>query len=85
VHHQNFLVDAMSKGQHTEHFRKAIVHLDIILMLYLTFEPIHFVQILTLMVAARHKEVLRVAAFPRHHGHNDLNRERASVNKISIK
>ena len=61
-HH--LLIDDVTQGQKTEKLREEVISLVIILGSNLSFEAIHFIELLGLMVTSAHKEVLWVAHFP---------------------
>ena len=82
--YENLLVDAVSDWQPAKKLRKQIVHLRIVLLDDLTFEAIHLIELLSLMVTSRHEEVLRVAYLPGKHRENDLTGKRASVDEVTV-
>ena len=63
--HKHLLVDAMAEWQMIEQLREELKDLQIVLRLDFSFKPIKLVQVLGLVVASGHEEVIRVQDLPR--------------------
>ena len=63
--HKHLLVDAMAERQMIEQLREELKDLQIVLRLDFSFKPIKLVQVLGLVVASGHEEVIRVQDLPR--------------------
>lgn len=74
----------MADGKVAEQLRKQVVNLNIVLLLNFSFEPVHLVELLRLMVASTHKEMLRQAHLPCKQRHDDFHSKRSSVNEVSV-
>lgn len=80
----DFAVDDVGEGQVAEQLREEVVGLRVVLRLNLPFKAIHLVQLLRLVVASAHEEVLGEADLPTQHEHDDLNGEGAAVNEVTV-
>ena len=63
---------SVGKGQVAEELREKIVGLHVVLGFDLALKAIHFVELLSLVVSAAHKEVLWEADLPGEHQHDDF-------------
>ena len=84
VHDQDSAIDAMTQRQPIVQVGKEIDHLIGVFSFDLSFEAVHFVHVLALVVAARHEKVVGIQEFVAEQDENALDRERTAVHKVSV-
>ena len=82
--YHDLVVDDVTEWQMAEKNRKQIVRFYIIFGFDLALKAIHFIELFRLMVPSAHEEVLGEAHLPRQHQHDHLDRERASIDEITV-
>ena len=84
MHDQDSAIDAMTQRQPIVQVGKEIDHLIGVFSFDLSFEAVHFVHVLALVVAARHEKVVGIQEFVAEQDENALDRERTAVHKVSV-
>ena len=85
MHYQNFFINAMTQWQPIINFSEQVYHIGRILSFDLSFKPIHFVHIFTLMVSTWHKKMVRIQELTAQKDENTFDGKTASVHKIAVK
>ena len=63
MHHQNSVIDAMAQREPIIDFCEQVDHIGRIFGLNLALKSVHFVHVLRLVIAARHKKMVGVKQF----------------------
>ena len=84
VHDQHLASQTVRERQPVVHLGEQLAHVGRVLRLHLPLEPVHFVHVLALVVAAGHEEGVRVEELEAKQDEDALNREGASIDEVSI-
>ena len=84
MHDQNLGVDAVAEGEPVIHLREQRHHLLWVFGLYLALEAVHPVHVLTLVISARHEEMVGEEQLEPEQGEDALHGEAAPVHEVTV-
>lgn len=84
MRHEHLGVDAVTERQSLKELIEQLIRLAVVLVADLAIESVKLIELLGLMVSSRHEEVVREAHLPSQHADDDLDREGASINEVTV-